>query len=176
MKLYYTLLVIFLLLVGPGCSSEISESELQELVDSAVATAVAEVAIGPQGEAGPQGAQGSQGFAGPPGPIGPQGPEGIQGVAGPQGPTSAASTGLSDLEYELANLRSEMKCEAGNGVGFNCSSSLSGLGLSGSTLDSRIRELEQQLEDANSRIDSVRLCVRNLSDAITLNWTFYGCY
>jgi hypothetical protein len=183
MKIYYTALVLFLLFLVSSCSTEITEPEIQAIVDSAVATAIAEVAVGPQGERGPQGEQGAQGaegasgVLGPAGPAGSQGVEGIQGATGPQGPVSVASTGLSDLEAKLANLRSEMECEAGNGLGLSCSTSLSGFGLLG-TLDSRIRDLEQHisgLAGSDSRIEDLEDCVKDISNAITFDFFFFGC-
>ncbi len=85
------LIVVGFLLVIVGCSNSISDSEIQAMVQSEVATAVTQIKpelVGPQGppgEPGPQGEPGIQGSPGIQGESGSQEPQGEQGMQGPLG-------------------------------------------------------------------------------------------
>lgn len=81
MLLSNKLVLVFTLIIIGGCSAALSEAEIQELVQSELASSLEKLAPnlvgGLPGEAGP---------VGPRGPQGPKGPAGIQGGRGEKGP------------------------------------------------------------------------------------------
>ena len=80
MKATILLLSTAVSLLFAGCASALTDDEIQSLVETEVAKAVAEL------KQGPHGPQGEVGIAGPVGPQGNTGPEGAQGEVGPPGP------------------------------------------------------------------------------------------
>ena len=111
--------ILFLILITAlslgfvACESGLTEEEVRAIVKAEVATAIAEVKVGPSGPKGEPGPQGEPGIQGTPGVAGLNAERGIQGLrgergpAGPQGPVGSVTLSFLD-ESRIRSLESDL--------------------------------------------------------------------
>ena len=103
MRVSILFLPVVVVMVVLGCSSGLTNAEIDSIVKAEVASAIAELKEGPPGPKGEAGSIGPRGNQGKTGPKGDPGEIGSTGPSGPAGPAGAADLSVRD-QNRIANL------------------------------------------------------------------------